>query len=93
MFYGECPSGKSAAIASKNPRVSPAERVVIVRELIGDAPSDMTIFEYLRSHGILDILYRVVPEERVRQARQTVIRWTLSQPPTSPRKRKFEHTM
>ena len=90
MFYGDCPAGKSAALASKNMEMSPAERVNLVREILGDAPSDLTIFEYLRNHGILDILYRVVQEDRVRQARQTVTRWVLAQSPTSPRKRKFE---
>ena len=90
MFYGECLAGKSAAFVSKDPLIQPADRVAAVRELLGESPSDLTIFEYLRSHGILDILYRVIPEDRVREARRNVIRWVLAHPPTSPRKRKFE---
>ena len=48
----------------------------------------MCIFEYLRSHGILDTLYRAVGEARVTTARQNVVRWVINSPVSSPRKRK-----
>ncbi len=78
MFYGDSPVGKSAAAASKIPTLPAAKRASMVAEVLGDSPDDMAIFEYLRSHGMLDILYRVIPEHRVRQVRQTVIRWVLA---------------
>ena len=87
-FLGKCQRGYDAAMLSKDLTLSPAQRVERVRDMLGDEVDDMCLFEYLRSHGILDTLYRVVGEARVSAARHNVIRWVINSPVSSPRKRK-----
>ena len=87
-FFGTCQRGYDAAMVSKDLALDPVQRVERVRDILGDDVDDMCVFEYLRSHGILDTLYRVVGEARVTTARQNVIRWVINSPVSSPRKRK-----
>jgi len=82
MFDQTCPAGKSAATESKNLALTPIQRVEMVSSILGESPSDMTIFEYIRSNGILDTLYRVIPESRVKAANARVVKWVVSHPTT-----------
>jgi len=87
-FLGTCQRGYAAAMVSKDLTLDPIQRVERVRDILGDDVDDMCVFEYLRSHGILDTLYRVVGEARVSAARKNVIHWVINSPVSSPRKRK-----
>lgn len=80
MFDQSCPAGKSAATESKNLSLTPIQRVDVVSSILGESPSDLTIFEYIRSHGILDTLYRVIPESRVKAVNARVVQWVLAHP-------------
>ena len=84
MFDQTCPAGKSAATESKNLALTPIQRVEVVSSILGESPSDLTIFEYIRSHGILDTLYRVIPESRVKAVNARVVQWVLSHPTSGP---------
>lgn len=87
-FLGTCQRGYDAAMVSKDLTLNPIQRVERVRDILGDDVDDMCLFEYLRSHGGLDTLYRVVGEARVSVARQNVIHWVINSPKASHRKRK-----
>jgi hypothetical protein len=87
-FLGTCQRGYAAAMVSKDLNLNPIQRVERVRDILGDDIDDMFVFEYLRSHGAIDTLYRVVGEARVSAARQNVIHWVINSPVSSPRKRK-----
>jgi hypothetical protein len=81
MFTETCPIGKKAASISKDFKSSTARRSEHIRDLFGDTtPSDLTIFEYLRSGGDVHILHAIVGEDVVRMTQRRVVEYIKQAP-------------